>query len=120
MAPKEDKQPNRRDVAVDATPHHAWPNWRLIQEVQIVDQGSPQPDDELKMEQLAAAVLKFPDFADLWGLDGIPPNGYPADDSRQALHHFWLHFLLWKAPEQDIDTPQKLRIWDMLQNKYNF
>ena len=71
------------------------------------------------MEQIAAAASQLPECVDLWGPDGIPPNGYPADDPRQAQHHFCLQFLLWRAKEEEIDNPQKQRIWDLLQNKYN-
>ena len=118
MAPKEDKEQNTEDhdIIVDAS---FWSRLSLLQEIQVVDQGNPQPDDELKMEQIAAAVSQFPDCAHIWGPDGIPPNGYPADDPRRSQLHSWLRLLLNRVPEQNIDTPQKLRIWDLLQDKYN-
>ena len=97
MAPKEVSKcsKKRRDVAVDASPCHHWPKWRLIREVRIVDPGRPQPDDELKMEQIVAELAAaVPDSAELWGPDGVPRNGYPADDPRQARRHAWLRYLL--------------------------
>ena len=112
MAPKEDKEQNThdQDIVVDAL---FWSRLSRMQQIHVVDQGSPQPDDELKMEQIAAAVPQFP----VWGPDGIPPNGYLADDPRRAKLHYWLRRTLDET--QDLNIPQKLRIWDLLQNKYN-
>lgn len=116
MAPKEDKEQNThdQDIVVDAL---FWS--RLLsrmQQIHVVDRGSPQPDDELKMEQIAAAVPQFP----AWGPDGIPPNGYPAHDPRWAKLRYWLHRTLDERQDLNLNIPQKLRIWDLLQNKYNF
>ena len=119
MAPKEDKEQNTEDDGIIIDDALFWSRLSLFQQIQVVDQGDPQPDDELKMEQIAAAVAQFPDCAQIWGPDGIPPNGYPRDDPRRSQLQSLLRLLLNRVPEQDIDTPQKLRIWDLLQDKYN-
>ena len=116
MAPKQDEEQNRRNIAPDGRPCCSF---RLISEVEVVPPGDPQPDDAFKMEQVVAAVSQMPQFADLWGPDGIPPDGYPDEDPRHAHLHLWLQFVLWQVPEADIDTPQKLRVWDLMQDKYN-
>lgn len=112
MAPKQDEEQNRQNIATDGQPCSSS---RFISEVTLVAPGDPQPDDKVKMEKISADVSV--EFANLWGADGIPPGGYPAGDPLRAQLHWSLRAALWK--EADINTRQKLRIWDLMQDEYN-
>lgn len=83
---------------------------------EAVDPGHPQPDDVEKMEQFLAWVNNDPELKEYWKGD-VPADGFE-DEEQKSRHHL---SILIKLGKQSMMSPaQQVRVWDLIQKKYNF
>ena len=91
----------------------------VIGEPRVIDPGPPQPDDDEKMDWFLKSVNQDVEAKKAWGGADVPADGFPEDDPRKMMHKHTIRFLLMRG-QPDMSEKQALRLWDKIQDKYNF